>query len=412
MRIETTNKVKPGLRFSEFRESGEWEFCPIGIKVDSISGYPFPSSDISEDESGVPLLRGINITEGYIRHGKEIDRYFLGNLHGLKKYEVQPGDLVIAMDGSKVGKNSAIISDSDSGALLVQRIARLRCAEKEMIQFIFQHVHSTIFHTYVDRVNTSSGIPHISMNQIENFNIYFPPTNEELSKISNCLSSLDDLIAAHKEKLEALKAHKKGLMQQLFPAEGELVPRLRFEEFRGSGEWEIKAIGNIAENLDYKRIPITGSVREKGDVPYYGASGIIDYVKDFIYDEELLCISEDGANLIDRTYPIAFPISGKTWVNNHAHVLKFENKFTQVIVENYMNSISLEDFLTGVAQPKLNRSKLDNILIPLPSPNEQQKIAECLSYLDEIITAQTEKIEALHMHKNGLMQGLFPVIAV
>jgi len=175
------------------------------------------------------------------------------------------------------------------------------------------------------------------------------------------------------------------------------------------GVWVEKKLGDLAENLDSKRVPITSTHREKGDIPYYGASGIIDFVKDYIYNERLLCISEDGANLMDRNYPIAFSIVGKTWVNNHAHVLKFENFDTQILVENYINSINIQDFLTGMAQPKLNRGKLDIIPIPLPdNPDEQQKIAFCLSSLDDLITAQAEKIEQLKLHKKGLMQGLFP----
>lgn len=187
------------------------------------------------------------------------------------------------------------------------------------------------------------------------------------------------------------------------------VPELRFPEFINDGEWEIKPLKKLAENLDNKRVPITSNVRSKGDIPYYGASGIVDFVNDYIFDEELLCISEDGANLVVRTYPIAFSISGKTWVNNHAHVLKFQNKCTQIIVENYLNSIKLDDFLTGMAQPKLNKAMLDIIPIPISSkPKEQQKIADCLSSIDNLITAQSKKVEILKVHKKGLMQQLFP----
>lgn len=191
--------------------------------------------------------------------------------------------------------------------------------------------------------------------------------------------------------------------------ENTIVPKLRFPEFVNEGEWETRELGMIADNLDFKRIPITGSVREKGDIPYYGASGIIDYVKDYIFDDELLCISEDGANLVDRTYPIAFTIKGKTWVNNHAHVLKFENKNTQILVETYLNTINLEKYITGATQPKLNQAKLAIITIPLSNiPAEQQKIASCLSSLDELIAAHTDKLEVLIDHKKGLMQQLFP----
>lgn len=186
------------------------------------------------------------------------------------------------------------------------------------------------------------------------------------------------------------------------------VPKLRFPEFRDSESWITRPLGGIGRNLDYKRVPITGKDRIKGSIPYYGASGVIDYVQDFIFDEHLLCISEDGANLVARVYPIAFSISGKTWVNNHAHVLKFENNFIQIIIENYLNNINLEDFLTGMAQPKLNRAKLDSIPIPLPDKAEQKKIADCLSSIDELITTQSQKVETLKTHKKGLMQQLFP----
>ena len=130
--------------------------------------------------------------------------------------------------------------------------------------------------------------------------------------------------------------------------------------------WEVKKLNQISDNLDSKRVPITKSVRNGGNVPYYGASGIVDYVADFLFDEDLLCISEDGANLIARTYPIAFSISGKTWVNNHAHVIRFNNLTTQKFVELYLNSIKIDDYVSGMAQPKLNQTMLNRIPIPFP----------------------------------------------
>ena len=206
----------PQLRFPEFRGAGEWESLPLGKKTELLSGFPFDGADISENSLGNILLRGINVTEGVVRHNQDIDRYYLHSTDKLDKYRVQIDDLVIAMDGSKVGKNTALISASDVGALLVQRVARLRAICVTSIQFIFQHINSSKFHTYVDKINTSSGIPHISAKQINEFQILFPCV-EEQQKIANCLSSLDELIAAQAQKIAALKTHKKGLMQQLFP---------------------------------------------------------------------------------------------------------------------------------------------------------------------------------------------------
>lgn len=187
-----------------------------------------------------------------------------------------------------------------------------------------------------------------------------------------------------------------------------IAPKVRFPEFIDTDSWDIRPLGKVANNLDSKRVPITSTERIKGEIPYYGASGIIDYVQDFIFNDDLLLISEDGANLVARTYPIAFSISGKSWVNNHAHVLKFENWYTQALVENYLNSISLEAFLTGMAQPKLNRAKLDIIPIPFPRKPEQEKVANLITSLNDLIHGEKEKLDGLKDHKTGLLQQLFP----
>lgn len=122
----------------------------------------------------------------------------------------------------------------------------------------------------------------------------------------------------------------------------------------------------ICENWDGKRRPVSENERIKGDIPYYGASGIIDYIQDYIIDGDILLVSEDGANLKARVYPIAFSVSGKSWINNHAHILKFDDYYKQKFVEYYLNSISLEPYLTGATMPKLNQANLNKISIPLP----------------------------------------------
>lgn len=161
-----------------------------------------------------------------------------------------------------------------------------------------------------------------------------------------------------------------------------------------ANSWQIKSLGDICENLDSQRVPITKSQRKSGSIPYYGASGIVDYVDDYLFNEDLLLVSEDGANLLARTYPIAFSISGKSWVNNHAHVLKFANRSTQTFVEYYLNSISLESYISGAAQPKLNQRKLNSIPVPLPPLPEQKRIVAILDKAFEGIDraiANTEK---------------------
>lgn len=159
-------------------------------------------------------------------------------------------------------------------------------------------------------------------------------------------------------------------------------------------EW--KKLGDVAVNRDRMRKPITASKRVAGNYPYYGASGIVDYVDGYIFDGNYLLISEDGANLLARTTPIAFPISGKTWVNNHAHVLEFSNLITQRLVEIYLNSIDLTKYISGGAQPKLNQENLNSILIPIPSLAKQQEI---VSHLDTFTTLISNLESELDMRR-------------
>lgn len=394
----------PRLRFPEFRDAGEWEFVLLKKLA----------KRCTEKNREGKLIR---VLTNSAEHGVVDQRDYFdkdiavqGNLEGY--FIVEQGDFVY---------NPRISSKAPVGPISKNNIATgVMSPLYTVFRFtsgnddFYAHYFKTAgWHQYMRQVS-STGARHdrmaISKDDFTSMPLPASPSEKEQQKIADCLSSLDELIAAQAEKIDALKTHKKGLMQQLFPREGETTPRLRFPEFRYAEEWDITPLGKAGKNLDSKRVPVTGSARAKGEIPYYGATGIIDYVKDYIFDEDLLCISEDGANLVARTYPIAFSISGKTWVNNHAHVLQFKRMSTQVIVENYLNSISLEDFLTGMAQPKLNRAKLDTIPIPLPSPEEQQKIADCLSSLDALIAAQAEKIDALKTHKKGLMQQLFPAV--
>ena len=167
-----------------------------------------------------------------------------------------------------------------------------------------------------------------------------------------------------------------------------------------SSSWEVIPLRNLCENLDSKRIPITSSDRETGDVPYYGASGIVDYVKDYIFDEPLLLISEDGANLLARSTPIAFSISGKTWVNNHAHVLKFNNIYTQRFVEFYINQVDISQYITGAAQPKLSQANLNKICIPCPNIEVQEKTVREIESVIHIVE-QNKRLIAIFEQKNG-----------
>ena len=158
--------------------------------------------------------------------------------------------------------------------------------------------------------------------------------------------------------------------------------------------YAVVTLEDIAENCDSMRKPVTSGKREAGEYPYYGASGIVDYVKDYIFDGDYLLVSEDGANLLARSTPIAFSISGKNWVNNHAHILKFDRYETRRFVEFYLNSIDLAPYISGGAQPKLNQKNLNRIEIPLPSQERQKYIVDILDRFDAICNDLTSGLPA------------------
>lgn len=186
-----------------------------------------------------------------------------------------------------------------------------------------------------------------------------------------------------------------------------LIPEIRFPEFKNKEDWKVKTIDGLCDILNNIRKPISSGDRKKGSYPYYGASGIIDYVDDFLFDERLLLIGEDGAKwgAYENT---AFLVEGKYWVNNHAHVLK-PKLINDKLLESYLVKLDLHPYITGAAPPKLTLGKLKEIPVPVPENEiEQQKIADCLSSLDEVIAAHSQKLDLLKDHKKGLMQNLFP----
>jgi type I restriction enzyme, S subunit len=382
---EATPALVPKLRFPEFRGTEAWHVTTLDSVCEVLNNRRKPITGNDRTPGSYPYYGASGIVD------------YVGDFIFDERL------LLVGEDGAKWGafEKTAFIAEGKYWVNNHAHVLKPFAASDTLLE---NYLTMQDLSPFV----TGAAPPKLTLGKLKGIPVPLPPKPAEQQKIAECLSSVDELIAAQARKLNALKTHKKGLMQQLFPREGETQPRLRFPEFQNAGEWGVKPLGRAAENLDNRRRPITSSDREAGNVPYYGASGIVDYVEGFIFDEDLLCVSEDGANLMARTYPIAFPISGKTWVNNHAHVLRFANPCTQKFAEVYLNSIKLDDFITGMAQPKLNKAMLDEIPIPYPGIPEQQRIADCLTSLDDLIVAQTQKHEALKTHKKGLMQQLFP----
>lgn len=173
-------------------------------------------------------------------------------------------------------------------------------------------------------------------------------------------------------------------------------------------DWEVKLLKDICTFEDSKRIPIKESERANMDgiYPYYGASGIIDYINKYIFDGDYILLGEDGANIVDRSSRLAFIVRGKCWINNHAHVIKPNSNIDLYYLSEYLESLSYESYNTGTAQPKLNREKCNNILIACPPPSEQQHIASALSDIDDLLSALNKKIEKKKNIKQGAMQQL------
>ncbi|MDC5104522.1 restriction endonuclease subunit S [Acinetobacter baumannii] len=185
-----------------------------------------------------------------------------------------------------------------------------------------------------------------------------------------------------------------------------VAPKLRFKEF--SGDWEKTTLGEVVKFSNGRRIPLSESDRQKrqGTYRYYGASGVIDYIDDYIFDGQYILIGEDGANILTRSSTLAFVVEGKFWVNNHAHIFQSKNG-DNTFLATYLESLNYEKYNSGTAQPKLNLENLKKVIVANPLKEEQTKIASFLSAVDEKINQLTQKHELLSYYKQGMMQKLF-----
>jgi type I restriction enzyme, S subunit len=236
------------------------------------------------------------------------------------------------------------------------------------------------------------------------------PSKLEQDKIAEILTIIDENIEETDNIIGDCECIKKGLMQTLF-TNGLPGKHKKFKNAEIGGipeEWEIVTLGGAVSFLDGKRVPIKEQDRAnmKGQYPYYGASGVIDYVNDYIFDENLILLGEDGENILSRNLPLVFKISGKVWVNNHAHVLKPNIDFDIDFLTQYLESINYQKYNTGTAQPKLNQEVCRNIPIIKPTYEEQHKIANILISFDIRIEHEREKRINLELLKKSLMQKL------
>ncbi|HEM3559960.1 TPA: restriction endonuclease subunit S [Streptococcus suis] len=239
--------------------------------------------------------------------------------------------------------------------------------DKLLTKFVYYYL--TI--TTKKYVSSGMGNPKLMSNVMAKIKVPIPPLEiqEEIVKILDKFTEyVTELTAELTDRQKQYSFYRDKL--------------LSFEDEVYQVEW--KTLGEVAENLDYLRKPVTKGSRSSGIYPYYGASGIVDYVDDYIFDGDYLLVSEDGANLIARKTPIAFSVTGKSWINNHAHVLKFESDIDRKYVSYYLNHIDLTPYISGAAQPKLNQQNLNSIKLAYPKQEVRNKIVQVLDNFDAV----------------------------
>lgn len=414
---KSIKKLVPKLRFPEFRNAGEWDETQLNKLGELVSGLTYSPEDVRG--SGLLVLRSSNVQNGEITLDDNV--YVRGDIKGANLSK--PNDILICVrNGSKalIGKNAMI----PEGMPLCTHGAFMTVFRATAAKFVFQLFQSAAYQKQVD-ADLGATINSINGSQFLKYK-FFVPLPEEQQKIANCLTSIDDLISAQSQKVEALKTHKKGLMQQLFPREGETVPRLRFPEFRDAGEWDADTLVRLAK---FRR----GSFPQPYGLPeWYDSENGMPFVQVFDVDENL--------RLKDRTKNMISKLGAEqsVFIAKGTLIVTLQGSIGRVAISQYDAYIDrtlliFEEFykpteklffayviqsLFEIEKEKapggiiktITKESLSSFVVKLPCHPEQQKIADCLSSIDDLITAQTKKLESLKEYKRGLMQQLFPVM--
>ena len=319
------------------------------------------------------------------------------------KIQVYEGDIIVTKDGT-IGK-VAMVTGLDKPATLNSHLFVLRDLSGKLYnRFLLQVLVSHIFGDFVESTKTGSTLTGLPQKTFVEFRFLMPEMDEQM-KIAQYLDNLDNLITLHQRKYDKLQNIKKSMLEKMFPKNGSNVPEIRFSGF--TDPWEQRKLGDVIDFLDTLRKPLKETDREPGPYPYYGASGIVDHVADYIFDEELILLSEDGANITDRNYPVCFLATGKYWVNNHAHVLKARNKMDNNFICMSMERKDYSNYNTGMAMPKLNKDTCCQIPVDCPTFEEQKKIGDYFRNLDNLITLHQRELEKLQYIKKSMLEKMF-----
>lgn len=414
----------PRLRFPEFQSQPEWDVPTLG-KI----------SDRIEEKVGSKQLTTVSITagKGFVSQAEKFSRDISGQQY--KNYiKLQEGDFAYNKGNSKRFPQGCIYKLKEFKQVAAPNAFICFRFKKEFVSDFYLGYFEGNFHgkqlqKFITSGARMDGLLNISPDDF--FSIVFPTPKDkkEQQKIADCLSSIDDLITAHTNKLDALKAHKKGLMQQLFPTEGETVPKLRFKEFEGSGEWKETTLGQcLQQHPDYGlnapavpysiNLPTYLRITDISEEGYFLRNQIVSVDREVTEDNYLkegdIVLARTGASVgksykyrkVDGRLVFAgFLIRVKTDKNKIDSELLFQFFST----DKYWHWVKFISARSG--QPGINGNEYASMPLFLPPKiKEQQKIANCLSSLDELIKEQGQKIETLKAHKKGLLQGLFPTV--
>lgn len=380
----------PKLRFKEF--SDEWKEKKLG-EFGKISMCKRIMKDQTTLTGDIPFYK-------IGTFGKKADAYIDKKLFEeyKEKYSFpKKGDILLSASGT-IGRT--VIYDGKPAYFQDSNIVWIATNEKIILNSFLNYLYSNIKWTIE---NTT--IARLYNDNLANMKVNIPFLQEQ-EKIANFLSSVDKKISLTEEKLELFREYKKGVMQKIFSQE------LRFKDSEGNDypEWEEKRLEEVTECLDNLRKPLNSNEREKikGNIPYYGANGIQGYINNYIFNEELVLLAEDGGNFDDYlTKPIAQYVQGKSWINNHAHVLKGKKVLKTKFLYFSLVHKDIRSFINGTSRSKLNKSNMLNIIILLPTVEEQHKIADFLSSIDSKIESIEKELERLKEFKKGLLQQMF-----
>lgn len=400
----------PELRFPEFKDAPEWNPTTFGATATFINGKAYKQEELLENGKYRVLRVGNFFTN------KE---WYFSDLELDENKYCDNGDLLYAWSAS-FGPRIWL------GEKVIYHYHIWKVLEKKHIDKNFLFI---LLDYETERMKAATanglGLMHITKSSIENWKCCIPSSIEEQKKIADCLSYLDELISAHNQKLDALKAHKTGLMQQLFPAEGETVPKLRFPEFEGV--WNISSLGKVASISSGGTPSRSMPSYWKGDIPWVSTT-LIDFNKIKTVNESIteLGLSNSSAKIFPKgTILMAMYGQGKT--RGKVAILDIKASINQAcaaislrkgmniefVFQNLASRYSeIRDISNQGGQENLSAGLIKEIPFSYPDveSGEQQKIADCLSAIDELITAQSQKIKSLKTHKKGLMQQLFPTI--